>query len=83
MVSVLTNRIEDLPALVPAESVDLMTVRAVRLDDAVRGAISTLLRQSGRLLLFGASNAELHGFSILEARPLAKPGNIVRLLAKR
>ena len=81
-VKVLTARIEDLPAFVPAESVDLITLRAVRVDDAVNEAISTLLKPSGQLLWFG-SNAELRGFSTAETRPLVKSGDVVRLLVRR
>jgi 16S rRNA (guanine527-N7)-methyltransferase len=83
-VEVLTARIEDLPSFVPTESVDLMTLRAVRVDDAVDRSISALLRPSGRLLwLGGETTVELRGFSTLETRPLAKPGDVVRVLARR
>ena len=83
-VKVMTARIEDLEALIPAESVDLITLRAVRVDAAVNESISTLLKPSGRLLWFGAGpRPELRGFSTLETRPLAKTGDVVRLLAKR
>ena len=83
-VNVLTARIEDLPALVPAASVDLITLRAVKLDDAINEPISTLLKPSGRLLWFGVMpNVELRGFSTVETRPLTKSGDTVRLLARR
>jgi 16S rRNA (guanine527-N7)-methyltransferase len=49
--------VADEPTL--AESADLITVRAVRIDPSLFGAVLTLLRTEGQLLLFGARRAEL------------------------
>lgn len=52
-VSVVTARIEDLPTTVPAGSVDVFTLRAVRLDDSVANVISKLGAPDVKVLLFG------------------------------
>lgn len=51
--NVLTARIEDLPTSVQAGSVDVFTMRAVRLDDSVAEVISRLGAPGVRVLLFG------------------------------
>ena len=48
------TRIEELPDSL-GNSVDLLTVRAVRLDEPLSGVCARLLTASGRLLLFGGS----------------------------
>jgi 16S rRNA (guanine527-N7)-methyltransferase len=82
-VTVLTTRIEDLPTLVAPQSADLVTLRAVKIDQAVGASIARLLKPSGRLLLFGGVKDELPGFSWHAERPLTKPGDVVRVLGKR
>ena len=51
-------------------TVDLITVRAVRVDPTLLAAIRTLLRVGGQTLFFGAKRAEFEvplGFEVLEA----------------
>lgn len=52
-VNVLTARIEDLPTSVQAGSVDVFTMRAVRLDHSVAEVMSRLGVPGVRILLFG------------------------------
>src|SRR4051812_12672078 len=54
------SRIEAVAADHPlAGSVDLVTVRAVRIDASLFGSIRTLLRSRGRVVLFGAKRQDL------------------------
>jgi 16S rRNA (guanine527-N7)-methyltransferase len=52
-VKVIASRIEELGTQVAPASVDLVTVRGVKLDDSIWQVIEQLLRSSGRLVLFG------------------------------
>jgi 16S rRNA (guanine527-N7)-methyltransferase len=52
-VQVLWNRVETLEGLIQAESVDILTIRALRIDEGVLEVVRHLLRETGRLLLFG------------------------------
>jgi len=52
-VSVVTTRIEELPREVQAGSVDVFTMRAVRLDHSVAEVISKLGKPCVQMLLFG------------------------------
>ncbi len=56
-VNVTAARIEELGAQVAPASVDLVTVRAVKLDESMWRVIEQLLRSSGRLVLFGIGPA--------------------------
>lgn len=64
------SRIETVAATHPlAGSVDLVTVRAVRIDPLLFGSIRALLRLGGKVVLFGAMRVELsvpHDFEIVE-----------------
>jgi 16S rRNA (guanine527-N7)-methyltransferase len=64
------SRIETAAAAHPlAGSVDLITVRAVRIDPSLFGSIRALLRLGGQVVLFGARRLELsipHDFEIVE-----------------
>lgn len=64
------SRIETVAASHPlAGSVDLITIRAVRIDPPLFGSIRALLRLGGQVVLFGARRLELsipHDFRIVE-----------------
>jgi 16S rRNA (guanine527-N7)-methyltransferase len=68
--TVAASRIETVAATHPlAGSVDLITVRAVRIDPSLFGSIRTLLRLGGQVVLFGARRLQLsvpHDFRIAE-----------------
>ncbi len=54
------SRIEAVAATHPlAGSIDLITVRAVRIDPSLFGSIRSLLRPRGRVVLFGAKRGDL------------------------
>jgi 16S rRNA (guanine527-N7)-methyltransferase len=52
-VDVLWKRVEEITALIPAGSVDVVTVRALRVDAPVASTIEHILSKTGRFLLFG------------------------------
>jgi 16S rRNA (guanine527-N7)-methyltransferase len=52
-VDVRWKRVEEITASIPAASVDIVTVRALRVDAPVASTIEFMLRKTGRLLLFG------------------------------
>lgn len=54
---VLTIRIEELTRLLPGGHGDLITVRAVRIEEALLEAAAALLRPGGQLLLFGSASS--------------------------
>jgi 16S rRNA (guanine527-N7)-methyltransferase len=68
---VLDARVEALAQRVEAGTVDVVTVRAVKIDEDLIAAVAHLLKIGGRLLLFG-SDAEPAppGFRIVELRKL-------------
>ncbi len=68
---VLDARVEALAQRVGARTVDVVTVRAVKIDEDLIAAVTHLLKLGGRLLLFG-SDAEPAppGFRIVELRNL-------------
>jgi len=72
--TVLQTRVEDLPSLSGAGSVDLLTSRAIRLSESVLKACASLLSPDGRLLVFGTKEpASTAGEGLIHdsARPLA------------
>lgn len=83
--SVLTERFEELAQTKAAGRADLVTVRAVRMDDEFFAAMATLLRAEGRLLLFGSqapSTLPVTGFRLVEAIKVPATGASIRLLQK-
>ena len=54
--TVLNSRFERLST--PREAVDLVTVRAVRADEPLRGAVSKLIGTKGTLAIFGVASAD-------------------------
>ena len=56
-----------------AGSVDLLTVRAVRLDAELATTADRLLSSGGTLALFGSAEAMLPGFSVVQTAPLNPP----------
>jgi 16S rRNA (guanine527-N7)-methyltransferase len=77
-VRVTTARIEDLPALLPTGVADLLTVRAVRMDQALLATAAYLLSPVGRLLHF-ASGTVLppSGFETVARKQLTTPDDIL------
>lgn len=74
------SRIEAVAASHPlAGSIDLVTVRAVRIDPSLFGSIRTLLRSRGELILFGAKRLNLsvpRDFEVVE-NPVEPAGTTV------
>lgn len=71
---VLSVRIEELAQSAPAGHGDLLTIRAVRIEEGLLQAAAALLRLDGRLLLFGSefSRAGDHGdFRVIQQISLA------------
>jgi 16S rRNA (guanine527-N7)-methyltransferase len=64
-VTVVTRRIEALPALLGPSCADLITMRAVRLDDELMLAVLGMLRPHGRLILFAAASDEPPAIGLL------------------
>ena len=56
-----------------AGSVDLLTVRAVRLDAELATTADRLLSSGGTLALFGSAEATVPGFSVVQTAPLNPP----------
>jgi 16S rRNA (guanine527-N7)-methyltransferase len=77
--SVENARFEDIAARMSASGVaELVTVRAVKADTALFRASRSLLREGGRLVLFGSSKTPITappGFEMLEAARLFGPGS--------
>jgi 16S rRNA (guanine527-N7)-methyltransferase len=79
------SRIQAIAASHPlAGSVDLVTVRAVRIDPSLFGSIRALLRSRGQVVLFGAKRADLsipRDFELVEnaAAPGRTPSTVVLL----
>ena len=78
-----TARAEDLAAPAPGEGADVITLRAVRLDDAMVGAIRRQLRSGGRLFWFQNTASDRaavpRGLEVVGAHDLV-PGATSRLL---
>lgn len=71
-VGVLTSRIDELPSTTE-HIADVVTVRGVRPDGKLIGAIRTLLKENGRLVTFGVA-AVPEGFVLTQQRQLK--GNV-------
>jgi 16S rRNA (guanine527-N7)-methyltransferase len=77
--TVICGRVEELDATANGLA-DLVTVRAVRLDDPFLSAASALLSPSGRLILFGAdAKLKVEGFRTERSAPLPSGGDVVVL----
>jgi len=76
---VVEARYETLPLLREA---DVVTVRALRIDDRVIQTLSGLLRPGGRVLAFGGRPSVMGNFDELAARVLPD-GTILRVLSAR
>ena len=80
---VLDARVEALPQRVQAGIVDVVTVRAVKIDDDVIAAVTHLLKAGGRLLLFGSDTGPApSGFRIAERRQLPGEGDSLSVLER-
>ena len=80
---VLDGRVEALAQRVRAGSVDVVTARAIRIDEDLLAAVSHLLGVGGRLLLFG-SDAEPApvGFRMSELKKLPGEGDNLSVLQR-
>jgi 16S rRNA (guanine527-N7)-methyltransferase len=78
---VLEARAEALAQIVETRTVEVVTVRAVRIDEDVMAAVSHVLRVGGRLLLFGPRPEPAPaGFRMVELKRLpGERGNLVVL----
>ena len=54
---IMAVRIEELTRLVPVGHADLLTIRAVRIQEDLLETVAALLRPGGRLLLFGSESS--------------------------
>lgn len=78
--AVMTGRIEDLVTLTSAGTVDLITVRAVRIDAEVLTTARNLLKVHGTLLLFRGAESETSvpaGFDAIGTRRLHPSSGIL------
>jgi 16S rRNA (guanine527-N7)-methyltransferase len=80
--SVLTERIEALPTRFAAESVGLVTIRAVKLNAEVLPMIDQLLARGGRLMRFGDVAALPGPFRTLLSRSLPGAGGFLTISEK-
>jgi 16S rRNA (guanine527-N7)-methyltransferase len=62
-----------------AGGVDLLTVRAVKVDIELETVVTALLGSSGVLALFGAAEPTIHGLSVIETVQL-NPPSVLTLL---
>ncbi|HJZ77222.1 MAG TPA: 16S rRNA (guanine(527)-N(7))-methyltransferase RsmG [Vicinamibacterales bacterium] len=72
-------RFEDLSGFVG--QADLVTVRAVKLDAKFAAAASSLLIESGRLVVFGAAKVVVPGFDVIRTVELCSP-TVMTLLGR-
>jgi 16S rRNA (guanine527-N7)-methyltransferase len=80
---VLDGRVEALAQRVRAGSVDVVTARAIRIDEDLMAAVSHLLAIGGRLLLFGSETEPAPpGFRISELRKLPGEGDNLSILQR-
>jgi 16S rRNA (guanine527-N7)-methyltransferase len=80
---VLDARVEALAQRVRAGSVDVVTVRAVRIDEDLMTAVSHLLRIGGRLLLFGSDTQPApQGFLVSELKKFPGEGGNLSILQR-
>jgi 16S rRNA (guanine527-N7)-methyltransferase len=80
---VLDARVEALSQRVRAGTVDIVTVRAVRIDEDLITAVSHLLKIGGRLLLFGSDTEPAPpGFRISELKKLPGEGDNLSILRR-
>jgi 16S rRNA (guanine527-N7)-methyltransferase len=80
---VLDGRVEALAQRVRAGSVDVVTARAIRIDEGLMAAVSHLLGIGGRLLLFGSEiEPAPPGFRVSELKKLPGGGDNLSILRR-
>ena len=80
---VLDARVETLAQRIRAKTVDIVTVRAVRIDEDLIATVTHLLGIGGRLLLFGSdAESAAPGFRIDEIRKLPGDGGNLSILQR-
>ncbi len=82
---VLTTRIEELTPSVTAGHADLVSIRAVRIEDDLLRTVGVLLRPGGRLLLFGSEpvhSLDYREFRVTERLTLAGGDSTLQVLSK-
>ena len=72
-------RFEDL--LQSATHADLLTLRAVKVDAALSAVTTSLLRESGRVALFGVAQGSLPGFDLVQTVELG-PSSVLTVLSR-
>ena len=89
--TVFCGRVEELSDHQPSSTVDLVTVRAVRIDSGLLKVASFLLSPSGKLLLFAStvmagqrsSSFVAAGLQLMTQVALPTPGAVLQVLVKR
>jgi 16S rRNA (guanine527-N7)-methyltransferase len=80
---VLEARVEALAQSVESGTVEIVTVRAVRIDEDLVAAISHVLKVGGRLLLFGSGTEPAPaGFQMVELKTLPGDGGKLSVLER-
>lgn len=83
--SVVTVRIEELARLVPAGQADLLTIRAVKIQEELLQTVAILLRPGGRLFLFGSESVgplDHSEFRVMERLSLAGGDSTLQVLSR-
>ena len=83
--NVVTARIEELARLVPAGQADLLTIRAVKIQEDLLQTVKILLRPGGRLLLFGSKSVRPlnhREFRVIERLGLAGGDSTLQVLSR-
>jgi 16S rRNA G527 N7-methylase RsmG len=83
--NVVTVRIEELIRLVPVGHADLLTIRAVRIQEDLIQTVAVLLRPGGRLLLFGSASVlplNHSEFRVIERLSLAGGDSTLQVLSR-
>lgn len=78
--TVVTERIEKLPEMSPAPAADLVSARAVRVEEGLLTSVRSILRPGGRFLLFSSRAQpvpDLQGFALGEEHDVKELGTIV------
>jgi len=81
--TVLTERFEELAGTEAAGQADLVSVRAVSMDNELLAAVAALLRPAGRLLLFGSQELSMppaEDFQLVGVVEVPTTGFSIRLL---
>ena len=84
-IHVVTVRIEELARLATVGQADLLTVRAVKVQEDLLKTVAVLLRPGGRIFLFGSESVRLlnhSDFRVIERLSLAAGGSTLQVLSR-